>query len=150
MSKMHSDFQNNNFNMVNKLCPFCCQQHKMAEYSGVWYCTKLPMTQGGLSEKNLNLLSGNIKILHERMDDEWEKKNKAVANYEALSEDYKNLGDKYILLKARLSKEKGARIAADRKAENLVDTRERDEEFMSGFARTMRRIANNVAFLTVK
>ena len=84
------------------------------------------------------------------MDNEWEEKNKAVANYEALSEDYKNLGDKYILLKARLSKEKGARIAADRKAENLVDTRERDEEFMSGFARTMRRIANNVPFLTVK
>jgi ribosomal protein S27AE len=150
MADMHIDFNNQNFRMENKLCPFCCRLHKMAEHFGVWYCTSRPLTQGGLSEKNLNLISGNMQMLADRATKEIVEKNQILESKNSLDEAYKELGDKYISLKEKLGKEKDARVASDRKAAHLENNRDNEEAFMSNLSRRLGAIARNIEFLTVK
>lgn len=122
----------------------------MAEYYGVWFCTKRPLSQGGLSEKNLNVISNNMNILQTRIAKESEEKNKVIKELKDYKESFKDLGERYIALKDKLQIERNARVASSRRAQELANNRENEEEFMSGFARMMRRISNDIAFLTVK
>lgn len=119
----------------------------MAEYYGVWFCTKLPLSQGGLSEKNLNIISNNMNVLHTRIAKESEEKNKVTKELNDYKKSFKDLGERYIALKDKLQIEKTARVASSRRVQELANNRENEEEFMSGFARTMRRIASDINFI---